>query len=82
MLVSTSPPASSAGSDEAKRSRCGFSVRYSGLIPSRSRPRVSTPVSRSATANANMPRKWSTQSVPQRWNALSSTSVSEVEKNR
>ena len=51
-------------------------------MPSRSRPRVSTPVSRSATANANMPQKRSTHAAPHRWNALSSTSVSDVEKKR
>ena len=51
-------------------------------MPRRSRPSVSTPVSRSATANANMPKNRSTQAAPQRWNALSSTSVSEWEKKR
>ena len=51
--------------------------RYSGLMPSRSRPSTSRPLSRSSTAKANMPRKWSTQRVPHRWYALSSTSLSE-----
>ena len=36
--------------------------RYSGLMPSRSRPRTSRPgVAAPACANANMPKKWSTQ---------------------
>ena len=50
-------------------------------MPSRSRPRVTTPVSVSTTANANMPMKWSTQSGPQAWNALRMTSLSAWEKN-
>ena len=50
-------------------------------MPSRSRASVTTPVSRSAIAKANMPLKRSTQPVPQRWNALMTTSLSAVEKN-
>ena len=51
-------------------------------MPSRSRASTSRPVSRSTIANANMPLKCSTQRWPQRWKALMTTSVSEVEKNR
>ena len=51
-------------------------------MPRRSRPSTSSPVRRSEIANANMPLKCSTQAGPQRWKALSSTSVSEVEKKR
>ena len=55
MRVSTPPPASSAGSDDANRIRWASSVRYSGLMPSRSRPSSTRPLSRSTIANANMP---------------------------
>jgi hypothetical protein len=53
--VSTPPPASSAGSDDANRIREASSVMYSGLMPSRSRPSSTRPLSRSMIANANMP---------------------------
>ena len=55
MRVSTSPPASNAGSDDANRMRDAVSVRYSGLMPRRSRPSSTRPLSRSTIANANMP---------------------------
>ena len=51
-------------------------------MPSRSRASTSRPVACSTMAKANMPRKWSTQSVPHCAYALPITSVSEVEKNR
>jgi hypothetical protein len=51
-------------------------------MPSRSRTSVSRPVSRSATANANMPWKRCTQSGPQAWKAFSTTSVSPWLKKR
>ena len=51
-------------------------------MPSRSRAMITRPLSRSTTTKANMPLKWSTQPVPQRWYALRITSVSEVEKKR
>ena len=57
-------------------------ARYSGLMPSRSRASVTTPESRSAIANANMPLNRSTQRMPHLWNALITTSLSAVEKKR
>ncbi len=82
MRVSTPPPASSAGSDDANRMRCESSLMYSGLMPSRSRPSSTRPLSRSVMANANIPYSRSTNLSPQWWYALSSTSVSLCEKNR
>jgi hypothetical protein len=76
------PPSSSARTVDANRSRPGGSAKYSGLIPSRSRASVSTPLSRSAIAKANMPLNRSTQPGPHLWNALMMTSLSALEKNR
>ena len=41
------------------------SVTYSGLTPNRSRPSSTRPLSRSTSANANMPLRWSTKRSPQ-----------------
>ena len=74
------PPATSAGSVEANRiPPPGPSATYSGLIPSRSRARITRPVSASHRAKANMPLKRS--SIPSRHSAqpLRITSVSDVE---
>ena len=63
--VGVDPTAGEEGGNvEAKRSRPGCSVRYSGLIPSRSRARTRRREACSYRAKANMPAKWSTQSVP------------------
>ena len=82
MLVSVPPAASSVGSVEANRSRSELASTYNGLMPSRSRPRITWPLACSTIAKANMPRKWSTKFMPQWAYALPITSVSEVEKNR
>ena len=57
-------------------------TRNSGLMPSWSRTSTSSPVRSSNTPNANMPRSRGRQSVPQRRHASSSTSVSDVPRNR
>ena len=67
MVVSTSPPASRAGKVEAKRKRPGRSVQYKGLMPNRSRPSSTWPLSCSHRANANMPFSRETKSSPQAW---------------
>ncbi len=89
MEVSTSPPASSAGTVEANRTRRvpvgppATVETYSGLMPSRSRAITVRPVSRSVITQANMPSRRSTHDVPHCGvAACMTTSVSQVEKNR
>ncbi len=81
MPLSRSPDASSAGKVEAKRSPPGTGARYSGLMPRRSRPSSTLPLSRSQIAKANMPCRRRTKLGPQAWYALMSTSVSPLEWN-
>ncbi len=82
MSVSIPPPASSDWTDEAKRNFTLSCAIYSGLMPSRSRARVVRPESRSTTPTANIPANRAKHPVPQRWNALSTTSLSASEKKR
>src|SRR4028118_1990360 len=65
MAVSMSPPARSAGRVEANRRTAPVSERYSGLMPSRSRPKSTRPESRSTMQNANIPFRRSTTPSPQ-----------------